>query len=93
MGLKVFSECCQNCLLSKNRIVSSERAKEIIKTCKEKQQYFICHKASIKNEDIVCSKFFKDFGGFSQMIRIAERLNAVEFVPQTDNEKLPPFKK
>jgi hypothetical protein len=35
MGLKVFKECCKNCLLSEDRIVSSKRAKEIIKDCVE----------------------------------------------------------
>lgn len=27
MGLKVYKECCKNCLLSEDRIVSSKRAK------------------------------------------------------------------
>ena len=39
MSLKVFNKSCQNCLLSKDRIVSPERAKEIIEECKKKQMY------------------------------------------------------
>jgi hypothetical protein len=93
MGLKVFKECCKNCLLSEDRIVSSKRAKEIINNCAEKQTHFICHKATMKgDEEIVCSKFFKTIGYKSQMVRIAERLNALEFVEQSDSEKLPTFK-
>lgn len=88
MALKVFSSCCKNCLLSKDRIVSPERAKEIIEGCKEDQNYFICHKASMNDEEIVCSKFYMKFGGYSQTIRIAERLNMIVFVDQTDSKKL-----
>ena len=44
MGLKVYKECCKNCLLSKDRIVSEERSKEIINGCKKEQTHFVCHK-------------------------------------------------
>lgn len=86
--LKVYRECCGNCLLSKDRIVSPKRAKDLLKEIEEKQSYFVCHKASMKGEEIVCKTFFDKLGHQSQMIRIAERLNAVQFVEQTDTEKL-----
>ena len=93
MGLKVFKECCKNCLLSDDRIVSSKRAKEIIKDCAERQTHFICHKATMnENEEIVCSNFFNKIGHKSQMVRIADRLNALEFVEQLDAKKLPTYK-
>ena len=86
--LKVYQECCQNCLLSKDRIVSPKRAKDLLKEIEEKQSYFVCHKASMNGEEIVCKTFFDKLGHQSQMIRIAERLNAVQFVEQNNNEKL-----
>jgi hypothetical protein len=86
--LKVYKECCGNCLLSKDRIVSPKKAKQLLEEIKEKQSYFVCHKASMNNEEIVCKKFFDELGHQSQMIRIAERLNAVQFVEQKNNEKL-----
>lgn len=89
--IKVYKECCKNCLLSKNRIVSPQRAKEIIQGCAKDQTHFICHKASMNDEDIVCRFFYDKFGHVSQMIRIAERLNAVEFVEQPASEKLPSY--
>ena len=93
MGLKVFKECCKNCLLSEDRIVSSKRAKEIIKDCAESQTHFICHKATMNgDEEVVCKKFFDTIGYKSQMVRIAQRLNALEFVEQSDTEKLSTFK-
>lgn len=90
--LKVFKECCQNCLLSPDRIVSGKRAKEIIQDCVKKQTHFICHKSSMKNGEVICKTFFDQFGHYSQMVRIAGRLNMIEHVPQTDNERLTPFK-
>jgi hypothetical protein len=86
--LKVYQECCRNCLLSKDRIVSSKRAKDLLKEIEQKQSYFVCHKASMNDEEIVCKTFFDKLGHQSQMIRIAERLNAVQFVEQNNTEKL-----
>lgn len=90
--LKVYKDCCKNCLLSKNRIVSPARAKEIVSGCAKKQTSFICHKASFEDKEIVCSTFYKRIGHISQMIRIAKRLNMVEFIQQPDCEKLPTCK-
>lgn len=90
--LKVFKECCKNCLLSEDRIVSPKRAKEIIKGCAEEQVHFICHKASMNGEEIVCKKFYDTMGWRSQLIRIAQRLKAIQLVEQSDSEKLPTYK-
>lgn len=89
--MKVYNECCKNCLLSPDSIVSPERRKEIIDGCAKKQSYFICHKSSMKDGQVVCRTFFDKLGHISQMIRIAERLNAIEFVEQSDHEKLPTY--
>lgn len=79
--------------MSEDRIVSSKRAKEIIKECAEKQTHFICHKATMNgNEEVVCKKFFDTIGYKSQMVRIAQRLNVLEFIEQSDTKKLPTYK-
>lgn len=92
MGLKVYKDCCKNCLLSEDRIVSFSRAKQIIKECSQEQKHFICHKASMKKEEIVCAKFYQTLGHISQGVRIAQRLNVIEFINQEDSEKLPTYK-
>lgn len=89
--LKVYKNCCKNCLLSKDRIVSPKRAKEIIQDCSQKQTYFICHKASMEEKDVVCANFYQTLGYRSQLVRIAQRLNAVQFIDQPDSEKLPTY--
>jgi hypothetical protein len=91
--LKVYNQCCGNCLLSPKRIVSPQRAKDIIEECKQTQTHFICHKASMRDEQVLCNKFYHQFGQFSQMVRISERLKMVQFVEQTDNTVLTPYNK
>ena len=86
--MKVFKENCENCLLSVNSIVSPKRRKEIIKNCTENQTHFICHKASMNNEDVCCKTFYDKLGQHSQMIRIAERLGCVDFIEHKDNKKI-----
>lgn len=84
--LKVYRECCSNCLFSKDRIVSKERMKEIISDCLQNQRHFICHTATMNEEKVVCKTFYDKLGHKSQMVRIAERLNAIEFVEQPTGE-------
>lgn len=90
--MKVYKECCKNCLLSPDSLVSNERRKDIIKTCKEEQNHFVCHKASMRGEDVCCKKFYDELGHVSQLVRIAERLNVVSFIDQPEGDKLTPYK-
>jgi len=78
MGFKVKKECCGQCLFSKNKIVSSERKRSILNGCKQNDNHFTCHKATINNEDICCKGFYDSQS--SNMIRVSQRLNMVEFV-------------
>jgi hypothetical protein len=80
--MEVYKECCNQCLLSKNRIVSAKRVKEIIQGCVRDQSYFICHKATIDGKEICCKSYFDKFGHFSQMVRISERLNMLKYIEQ-----------
>lgn len=78
MSLEVKKEQCNQCLFSNNRIVSKERMKSIIKGCQQKDTHFECHKGTLEGKNIVCRGFFDRMT--SQMIRIAGRLNMIEFV-------------
>lgn len=89
---KVYKKPCKNCLLSKNSIVSPERRSDILEQIKSKQSYFVCHNSTTSEESseqgICCRKFYDDLGHVSQLIRIAERCNAIEFVDQPHEKKL-----
>lgn len=90
--MKVYKSCCKNCLLSPDAIVSTKRRKDIIQTCAKEQTYFIRHQSSMGGDDICCNTFYERMGHMSQLVRIAQRLDVVEFVDQPDSEKLPPHK-
>ena len=75
---KVKNECCGQCLFGKDKIVSSERKRSSLKDCRQNDNHFICHKATIENKDVCCKGFYDT--QTSGMIRVASRLNLVEFV-------------
>ena len=76
--LKVKKKCCGKCLFSSNKIVDEQRKEQVLHHCAQDDAYFVCHEGTIKGEDICCKAFFEQHT--SQMIRIAQRLNMVEYV-------------
>jgi hypothetical protein len=89
---KVYKNCCRNCLFSSDSIVSPERRKEIVESCVKEQSYFICHKSTMEGINVCCRKYYDKFGHFSQLIRIAERLNLVRFIEHKNQQKLVTYK-
>jgi len=73
---KVCKKRCDQCLFSENRIVSPERAAEVLQECEKKDSHFICH----KYRDVCCKGFYDADPGATNLMRIAGRLGAVEFV-------------
>jgi hypothetical protein len=74
MMFKVCAERCYQCLFSKDRIVSEKRMREVLSDCAKRDSHFICHKT-----DDACCKGFYDTRT-TNLMRIAQRLGAVEFV-------------
>lgn len=52
--LLLASKRCAECLTSRGRIVSGERAAEIIAGCRRDQNHFQCHKGSIAGVNLHC---------------------------------------
>lgn len=86
--MKVYKTACQNCLLSRDAIVSPDRRQELIKSCLKSQKYFVCHKASFKGEDVCCKKFYDRYKNRIQSLQLGTRLGLIEEVDQPDNKKL-----
>ena len=76
--MKICEHQCNQCLFSPNRIVSASRKAQVLRECIKKDAHFICHKASIKDQDVVCRGFYDRFS--TNLIRIMGRLGAIEFV-------------
>lgn len=70
--LLLASKRCSQCLTTSNRIVSGERAAQIIKGCRRDHQHFICHKGSIAGLIVHC-RGVHDLGG-SRAYDFAETL-------------------
>jgi hypothetical protein len=91
--LQVFNSRCQNCLFEQDRIVSSERAKEIISECIDQNTHFICHLSTMNdNGNVCCRGFYDTCGDQIQKIQIAKRLDLIEFVELPESKKFPPFR-
>lgn len=78
--LEVMAKQCDQCLFSKNKIVSDSRKKSLLKKIVKEQSLFECHKATIAGKNNCCKGFYDQLGYHSQMIRIAGRLGAIKFV-------------
>lgn len=76
--LKVMQKQCDQCLFSKNKIVSDEAKAKTLKQCQQEDSYFVCHKASIKGEDVACRGYYDT--GANTFCRLATHFNMVDFV-------------
>lgn len=76
--LNIMARACDGCLLTKDRIVSGERAAEIITETRKQgaERHFLCHKGHIASPrvDIVCALHAERFP--SQAVQVATRLTA-----------------
>lgn len=74
---KVTKERCSECLFSKEKIVSDRRRSQVLKECVRKDTHFICHKATLRGEEVCCAGFHEAYPHGGQLHRIAQRLNAI----------------
>jgi len=75
----VQKRMCDQCLFSKDKIVSDIRKSEILEECKNENNHFICHKATILGKKVTCHAFYKKCTNpaLSQML---ESMGEVDFV-------------
>lgn len=52
--LLIMSRRCSEYLTTRNRIVSGERAAELIRDCRNRDVHFQCHKGSINGLNVHC---------------------------------------
>lgn len=78
MPSQVSAHRCNECLMGNSRIVSAERAEDILEECARKGTAFICHKGSIKGHNIVCRGFYDRFPGNSTVAILALFMPSIE---------------
>lgn len=71
---KITKERCAECLFSKDKIVSDKRRSQVLKQCQREDAHFICHKATIRGEEVCCAGFHEAFPHVGSLHRIASRM-------------------
>lgn len=90
-GFLVARKRCDECLFSRARIVSDERAEEIIADCIAKDRPFECHKGTLIGRTIVCRGFLDEHPGVGRDVRLARTLGiVVEADPPTEMQRREP---
>lgn len=83
--MKVYDRPCRECLFHNQRLTTDATAQRIVRRLVVTDGHFICHKATISGEEVMCRGHFNavERGDLRppQLLRIARRLDAVEFVP------------
>lgn len=82
---RVCAEKCDQCLFSKNKIVSYKRRKQILEECQKKDKHFVCHKFN----DVCCRGFFD--AQLNSTVQVAYRLgkmgtNVIEYIQPSEKE-------
>jgi len=79
--VKVYDRPCKNCLFSKNRLVSPERAAELINEALQNGSFFVCHLATLNDENIACHAFVNHFRNTAPALRWVDLNQGFEVVP------------
>jgi hypothetical protein len=78
--LLICDKLCDQCLYSKNKIVSDKRKEEILTELENTSDYFICHKASVVDKKVMCRGYYEANKHTSLLINLGEDLKLNEFV-------------
>jgi len=72
-------KCCNQCLFSKNKIVSDECKDQILADCKKENNHFTCHKATIAGKIATCHAFYKQKTN-RHLSKLLESMGEIQFV-------------
>lgn len=87
--LNVMAERCSECLFSGGAIIEGDARRELIEECRERDTFFVCHKATIEGELIICCRGYFDTQDTTP-IHLANRLKMIRFVKAEDLPRLNP---
>lgn len=76
--MPVAAKRCDRCLLSSRPLVGDERRREILAELSVTGRAFICHKATMVGEYVICRGVFDE--GLSLAVVLAKELDVVRFV-------------
>lgn len=85
--MEVAERQCNECLFCSSRIVTDERAAEIIRDCAKRDTHFICHKFTLEDgrSQVMCRGHYEAaIAGrlpTPRLLAFAQWIGAVQFVP------------
>ena len=75
---------CDECLYTEARVVSAERAAELILQCHKKKNLFLCHKGTVAGLDVIChGSYTGELDAHQQRLAVS-----VDWVRLVDPEQL-----
>ena len=80
--VNVRAEQCGNCLFSRDRLVSGERARQLTRdTRAEDGASFICHRSQVSpEEEAICATWFDRFAREDAILRLAVGMDLIEYI-------------
>lgn len=84
---EVMAGRCDQCLFGKDKIVSDERRRDLLRKIAREDVHFVCHKATIARggrANVCCRGDYDRDPGRTNLMRIAGRLGAVRFVTEAE---------
>ena len=90
-GLKVAHKRCDQCLFGPNKIVSESRKRSILRDCDRDQTHFLCHKGTLRGDEVVCAGFAeaqKRGEHYSKVLAFALYLGATERIDAETGESV-----
>lgn len=77
--MRACSEKCNQCLFTKDKIVSDECKAELLRELKHNGKHFFCHKGTIKGENIICKGSIE--AGFNiDLFNAAQAMGMIKYV-------------
>lgn len=73
---------CSQCLTTRNRIVSGERAAELIRGCRTRDVHFVCHKGSAAGLNVHCRGVHEIAPSMAYRFGVAIGVKVVEVDPE-----------
>lgn len=73
---------CDACLLSRDRLVSGARARDLISSTRETDGgSFICHKSQVTAEpESICGAWFERFADEDPILSLAKAMGVIEYI-------------
>lgn len=85
----VRAESCDNCLFSKDRLVSGKRARQLIADTRSQDgSTFVCHRSQVSDEPAaICRSWWDAFAMDDWTLRLAVSMDLVETVPPAEGDR------